>query len=62
MPRRNKTLAAWEPDDPGQERLVRLRDRHVLEAAGFQLRDTPARQRTGPARFERQPVARRSAR
>jgi len=62
MPRRDQAIAAWELDDPGRERLVRLRDRHVLEAAGFQLRETPARQRTGPARFERQPAARRSAR
>ena len=62
MPRRDKALAAWEPDDSGYERLARLHERHVLEAAGFQLRATPARQRTGPPRFERQPVVRRSAR
>jgi hypothetical protein len=62
MPRRNKALAVWQPDEPGYERLARLRDRHVLEAAGFQLREAPVRQPTGPPRFERRPVVRRSAR
>jgi hypothetical protein len=32
-------VAAWEPDDAGSERLVRLRDRHVLDAAGFLLHE-----------------------
>jgi hypothetical protein len=49
---RDKALAGWEPDESGYERLTRLRDRHVLEAAGFQLTETPARRR-GLARFER---------
>jgi hypothetical protein len=30
-------VAAWMPDTTGVERLRRLRDRAVLEAAGFQL-------------------------
>jgi len=60
MPRR-KAIAAWKPDDAGYERLVRLRDRHVLEAAGFELRDVPVFERTGPPRFERQPAVARKA-
>jgi hypothetical protein len=28
-------VAAWKPDSACSERLDRLRDRHVLEAAGF---------------------------
>ena len=55
MPRR-KAIAAWKPDDSGYERLGRLRDRHVLEAAGFQLRDIPVRERSVRPRFERQPA------
>jgi hypothetical protein len=51
-----KVVAAWVPDDPAFERLARLRDRHVLEAAGFQLTDIPAPQRVTPPRFEREPV------
>ena len=54
-----KAIAAWEPDDAGRERLARLRDRHVLEAAGFQLSDTPARRR-GLPRFERKSVRTRT--
>ena len=63
MPRR-KAIAAWKPDDSGYERLGRLRDRHVLEAAGFQLRDIPVRERSVRPRFERQPAvdARRARR
>ena len=63
MPRR-KAIAAWKPDDAGYERLGRLRDRHVLEAAGFQLRDIPVRERSIRPRFERQPavVARKARR
>jgi hypothetical protein len=30
-------VAAWEPDDSCTDRLVRLRDRRVLDAAGFLL-------------------------
>jgi hypothetical protein len=56
IPRR-KALAAWAPDDTAFERLARLRERHVLEAAGFRLTDVPAPERVGPPRFERQPVA-----
>ena len=55
IPRR-KVVAAWVPDDHAFERLARLRDRHVLEAAGFQLTDVPAPQRVTPGRFERQPA------
>jgi hypothetical protein len=55
IPRR-KVVAAWVPDDSALERLARLRDRHVLEAAGFQLTDVPARQRIAAPRFERQPA------
>ena len=37
-------VAAWVPDDDGVERLRRLRDREVLEAAGFLLyEDEPSR-------------------
>ena len=71
MPRRN-AVAAWAPNDLGYERLVRLRDRHVLEAAGFELRDVPvpapepepvpAPLRTPAPRFERQPAVARKAR
>jgi hypothetical protein len=32
-------VAAWEPDDDAQERLARLRDRQVLDAAGFLLHE-----------------------
>ena len=55
IPRR-KVVAAWVPDDHAFERLARLRDRHVLEAAGFQLSDIPAPERVTPGRFERQPA------
>ena len=55
IPRR-KVVGAWVPDDAAFERLARLRDRHVLEAAGFQLSDVPAPQRVAPPRFERQPA------
>ena len=51
-----KVIAAWVPDDDAFERLARLRDRHVLEAAGFQLTDAPAPQRVTPPRFEREPA------
>jgi hypothetical protein len=55
VPRR-KAIAAWEPDAPAHERLARLRERHVLEAAGFELTDVPAPSRVAPPRFERQPA------
>ena len=55
VPRR-KVVGAWVPDDPAFERLARLRDRHVLEAAGFRLTDIPAPARVAPPRFERQPA------
>jgi hypothetical protein len=55
IPRRNG-LAAWAPDDPARERLVRLRERHVLEAAGFELTDVAEPVRVSPPRFERQPA------
>ena len=32
-----RAVAAWMPDEGGTERLRRLRDRAVLEAAGFLL-------------------------
>ena len=32
-------VAAWETDHEAQERLSRLRDRHVLDAAGFLLHE-----------------------
>jgi hypothetical protein len=32
-------VAAWEPDADAQARLDRLRDRRVLDAAGFLLHD-----------------------
>jgi hypothetical protein len=32
-----RAVAAWLPDESSVERLRRLRDRAVLEAAGFQL-------------------------
>jgi hypothetical protein len=51
-------IAAWEPDDPGRERLARLSDRHVLAAARFELTETAARRRTTAARFERRPAPR----
>jgi hypothetical protein len=35
-------VAAWEPNKDCSERLVRLRDRHVLDAAGFLLHDGAA--------------------
>ena len=38
-----EAVAAWVPDRDGVERLRRLRDRAVLEAAGFELyEDEPA--------------------
>jgi hypothetical protein len=52
-----KAIAAWAPDDPAFERLARLRERHVLEAAGFRLTDVRAPQRVAPPRFEHQPAA-----
>jgi hypothetical protein len=55
MPRRD-AIAAWAPDDPAFERLARLRERHVLEAAGFRLTDVPEPQRVTPPRFERRPA------
>ena len=37
-------VVAWMPDEPSVERLRRLRDRAVLEAAGFLLyEDEPSR-------------------
>jgi hypothetical protein len=35
-------VAAWHPDESGSERLVRLRDRNVLDAAGFLLHENGA--------------------
>jgi hypothetical protein len=35
-------VAAWEPDDACAERLGRLRDRRVLDAAGFLLHEEDA--------------------
>jgi hypothetical protein len=35
-------VAAWEPDDACTERLGRLRDRRVLDAAGFLLHEEDA--------------------
>jgi hypothetical protein len=32
-------VAAWDPDKACSERLVRLRDRNVLDAAGFLLHE-----------------------
>ena len=32
-------VMAWETDHEAQERLSRLRDRHVLDAAGFLLHE-----------------------
>ena len=32
-------VAAWETDNEAQERLARLRDRRVLDAAGFLLHE-----------------------
>ena len=32
-------VAAWETDHEAQERLARLRDRNVLDAAGFLLHE-----------------------
>jgi hypothetical protein len=32
-------VGAWVPDKPASARLCRLRDRHVLEAAGFLLHE-----------------------
>ena len=55
IPRRN-AIAAWAPDDTARERLVRLRERHVLEAAGFELTDVTEPVRVTPPRFERQPA------
>ena len=54
--------AAWEPDEAGAAKLERLRDRHVLEAAGFAYTRTPtARPRAATPRFER-PAAQRTQR
>ena len=50
-----EAIAAWAPEDTAFERLARLRERHVLEAAGFRLTDVAAPPRVGPPRFERQP-------
>jgi len=55
IPHRN-AIAAWAPDDTARERLVRLRERHVLEAAGFGLTDVTEPVRVTPPRFERQPA------
>ena len=55
MPSR-KVVAAWMPDDDAYERLARLRDRHVLEAAGFELSEVRTPQRVTPPRFEREPA------
>ena len=60
MPHRD-AIAAWKPDAQGYVRLVRLRDRHVLEAAGFTLRDVPVPEPKGPSRFERERVEARKA-
>ena len=60
IPRR-KVVAAWVPDDDAFERLARLRDRHVLEAAGFQLTDVPAPHARRPAAL-RAPARRGSRR
>jgi hypothetical protein len=50
-----KVIGAWAPDDVAFERLARLRERHVLEAAGFRLTDhVPPR--VTPPRFEREPA------
>jgi hypothetical protein len=35
--RNTAAVAAWEPDAACSERLLRLRERHVLDAAGFLL-------------------------
>jgi hypothetical protein len=35
-------VAAWEPDSACAERLTRLRDRQVLDAAGFLLHEEDA--------------------
>jgi hypothetical protein len=35
-------VAAWYPDESGSERLLRLRDRNVLDAAGFLLHENGA--------------------
>ena len=35
-------FATWEPDEGGNQRLRRLRDHHVLEAAGFVLFEAEA--------------------
>jgi hypothetical protein len=32
-----RAVAAWVPDDDAVERLCRLRDRAILEAAGFRI-------------------------
>jgi hypothetical protein len=55
LPRRD-VIGAWVPEDTAFERLARLRDRHVLEAAGFRLTDIPVPERVTPPRFERQPA------
>jgi hypothetical protein len=55
IPRRD-AIAAWAPDDAAFERLARLRERHVLEAAGFELTDSGPPPRVSPPRFERQPA------
>jgi len=55
IPHRN-AIAGWAPDDTARERLVRLRERHVLEAAGFELTDVAEPVRVTPPRLERQPA------
>jgi hypothetical protein len=37
-----RAVAAWVPDDDAVKRLRRLRDRAILEAAGFRLLETEA--------------------
>ena len=50
------TAAHTRPRRIARERLVRLRERHVLEAAGFELTDVAEPVRVTPPRFERQPA------
>ena len=37
-----RAVAAWVPDDDAVERLRRLRDRAILDAAGFRLFESEA--------------------
>jgi hypothetical protein len=37
-----RAIAAWDPDDAAVQRLCRLRDRAILEAAGFRLYENEA--------------------